>query len=190
MSRHLERSSLVGLPDEILQHILYFIPPDDALLRCQLVSKRLYLLTSQSLLWRYHCRFEFSYWDARHRIRQKFFGEVGDVDWKSLYIYRRKVEQTVTKVLDSIIESQTGRIAKYKGISVHGYDAKDALIRHCNTQDSVEDVLARRYYRYCHLRNMCLTQSQILCQFGSGPHTSIRGSSRVAETPARRAGTS
>jgi hypothetical protein len=156
MPRQHEGISLDDLPDEVLQHILYFVEPNDALFRTQLVSKRLYSLSSQPLLWRYHCRFEYEYWDARHQIRNKFDEGVGEVDWKALYIYRRKVEKVVANVLDSIIESQTGRIAKYKGISVHGYDAKDALISHCNAEEDGEDVLARRYYKHFRVRDVYL----------------------------------
>jgi F-box protein 21 len=162
MPRQHDGKSLDDLPDEVLQHILYFVEPNDALLRTQLVSKRLYILSSQPLLWRYHCRFEYDYWDARHQIRKKFDGGVSEADWKALYIYRRKVEKVVGNVLGSIIESQTGRIAKYKGISVYGYDAKDPLISHCNAEEDQDDVLARRYYNRFRMLDMYLPMTDIM----------------------------
>ncbi|KAG9229742.1 Hemimethylated DNA-binding protein YccV like-domain-containing protein [Amylocarpus encephaloides] len=138
--------SLKELPDEVLQHILYFISPDDIIFNTLLVSKRLYALSIQPLLWRQHCRREFQYWDAKHRIRQKLGGEVSDVDWKSLYVYRRKVDQKTTQLLNGILGSQVDRIQKYSDMTGVGYDAKDTLLRHCRTDDNAEDVLARRFY--------------------------------------------
>jgi F-box protein 21 len=145
MPRHHDGPSLDDLPDEVLQHILDFVPAEDALRRTSLISKRLYILSSQQLLWRDHCEADFTYWDARHGMPHKLDADIGEVDWKALYKYRKKIESDVSDVLDSIIKSQTGRIAKYKDISVHGYDAKDALLRHCSADDDQEDVLARRY---------------------------------------------
>ena len=71
-------------------------------------------------------------------------GNVGDMDWKKLYSYRQKVDFATTRILNSIIEVQIGRIKKFEEISEFGYDAKDALLRHCHTSDAAEDMLARR----------------------------------------------
>lgn len=75
---------------------------------------------------------------------QKFRGNVGDVDWKALYTYRLQVATDTTELLDSILASQTHRIEKFESIGEFGYDAKDVLLRHCRTDDAVDDVLARR----------------------------------------------
>ncbi|KAK0106484.1 hypothetical protein ONS96_004111 [Cadophora gregata f. sp. sojae] len=136
---------LTSLPDEVLQHILYFCPPNDVL-HVQSLSKRFNRLGNEPLLWRYHCRTGFKYWDAKHRIQKKFSQRVGDVDWKHLYIHRRKVDIATSGLLNNILERQTNRISKFIAISEFGYDAKDTLLRHCRTDDSAEDVLARRYY--------------------------------------------
>lgn len=135
---------LTALPDEVLQHILFYCPPHHVLLHIQRVSKRFNRLGSEPLLWRYHCRTEFKYWDSKHQIQQKFLQGVGDVDWKRLYTHRRKVDIETSALLDSILERQSNRISKFKSIAEFGYDAKDTLLRHCRTDDTAEDVLARR----------------------------------------------
>ncbi|CZR57399.1 uncharacterized protein PAC_07288 [Phialocephala subalpina] len=137
---------LTDLPDEVLQHILYYCSANHVLFNVQRLSKRFARLASEPLLWRYHCRVEFKYWDSKHRIRQKFLGNVVDVDWKALYTYRSRVDAQTTALLDSILEGQIDRISKFRTISEFGYDTKDTLVRHCHTHDDAEDVLARRYY--------------------------------------------
>jgi F-box protein 21 len=136
--------SLNSLPDEVLQHILYYLPPYDVLASLQRVSKRFQRLASEPLLWRHHCRVLFRYWDSKHRIRQKFVGKAADVDWKMLYTHRMKVDFDTTSTLDSILSGQVNRIQKFRIIAEFGYDAKDTLLRHCHTNDEAEDVLARR----------------------------------------------
>lgn len=142
--------SLSDLPDEIIQQILFHITPEDAVV-VQHVSRRLAQLVNEPLLWRHHCLMSFKYWDAKHRIRQKFAGIVADVDWKKLYFYRRDIDVQTTKILDGILAGQIKRIEKFESISQFGYDAKDTLLRHCATDEAVEDVLARRYvFPLCH----------------------------------------
>jgi F-box protein 21 len=114
------------------------------LVNIQRTSKRFNRLGSEPLLWRHHCRVGFKYWDSKHRISQKFAGSVGDVDWKTLYTYRRRIDKDTTALLDSILKGQIDRISKFKSISEFGYDAKDTLLRHCRTSNDAEDVLARR----------------------------------------------
>ncbi len=143
-------TTITQLPDEVLQHILVYCPPHDVLLNIQQLSRRFQRLTSEPLLLRHHCRVEFKYWDAKHQINQKFLGSVGEVDWRRLYIRRRKVDADTTKLLDSILECQTDRISRFKSISDFGYDAKDTLLRHCRTDGAAEDVLARRYESWLH----------------------------------------
>ncbi len=136
--------SFNDLPDEVLQQIVIYISPEETL-RIQNTSKRLNRLANEPLLWRHHCRTTFKYWDSKHRIRQKFAGNVGDVDWKKIYLHRRDVDFQTTQALDGILARQTQRIEKFERISQFGYDAKDTLLRHCAARDDIEDVLARRY---------------------------------------------
>lgn len=55
-----------------------------------------------------------------------------------------RTDAEVTHLLDGIIGGQIDRIRKFGWISELGYDAKDTLLRYCRTEDSAEDVLARR----------------------------------------------
>ncbi|KAI6709260.1 hypothetical protein JHW43_008207 [Diplocarpon mali] len=140
-------ATLIRLPDEVLRHIVAFCLPADVLLNVQCLSRRFRRLAGEPLLWRYHCRVEFRYWDPKHQIREKLSKNVNDVDWKLLYIHRRKVDIQTTSSLNSILQRQTNRLSMFQSIADHGYDAKDTLLRHChNTDDAVEDVLARRFY--------------------------------------------
>ncbi|TGO41772.1 hypothetical protein BHYA_0016g00090 [Botrytis hyacinthi] len=132
------------LPDEIVQQILYFSSPHDTLTNIQLVSKRFNRLGNEPLLWRYHCRVHFKYWDARHAVPQKFAGVVGDVNWKGLYIHRENVDTRTTNALNGLLETRANRIVNFEEIGRFGYDAKDALLRHSRMRG--DDYLARKYY--------------------------------------------
>jgi F-box protein 21 len=143
-SNSLQKPLLTDLPDEVLQHITYFCSTNEVLSSVQRVSKRFASLASEPLLWRHHCKAEFKYWDSKHSIRQKYLGNVKDVDWKVLYSYRRRVDSQTTQLLDSILEGQVDRISKFNSIAEFGYDAKDTLLRHCHTHEDAADVLARR----------------------------------------------
>lgn len=139
------RTTFDELPDEILQQVLYCSPPEETLLSLQLVSKRFARLANEPLLWRYHCRVGFKYWDPRHRIKDKLAGDVGAADWRKLFCYRLRVDAQTTRNLDGILAAQTNRIVKYEEIGENGYDVKDTLLRHCRVDDSAPDVLARKY---------------------------------------------
>ena len=80
MAHGLHLASLNALPDEVLQLVLFQLSPQDTVLNVQRVSRRFRRLGNEPLLWKYHCRVQFQYWDAKHRIRQKFLGSVGDVE--------------------------------------------------------------------------------------------------------------
>lgn len=137
-------TSLDALPYEVLQHILLYIPPHDTLLNILRVSRQFNRLGNEPLLWRYHCRVQFKYWDSKHRIRQKFLGSAGDVDWKALYTHRKNVDAQTTQMLNGILEGQINRIKKFDAVGHFGYDAKDTLLRHCHASEVAEDILARR----------------------------------------------
>lgn len=79
-------------------------------------------------------------------MSQKLAGPASAVDWKGLFILRYKIDCEVTRQLDSILASQTGRIEKFRAVIDLGYDAKDILLRHSEVEFS-EDHLARRWAR-------------------------------------------
>lgn len=173
---------LTDLPDEVLQQILSYCPPRDVLHNVQRLSKRFNELASEPLLWKHHCRVDFAYWDAKHHIQPKFMGGIGDADWKRIYTNRIKVDVGTTAHLDSILESQTDRISRFKSIADYGYDAKDALLRHCHVSDGAEDVLARRYVKLrLHCKSKGLNSIQVLCKLCSRPFAPIKSFGRVEE---------
>lgn len=139
------------LPDEVLAHVLHYLRPEHTILSVQRASRRFARLANESLLWRHHCRTEFEYWDAKHRIKQKFKGDVGDVEWKKLYLYRKHVDIRTSALLDSILSEQIRRIDKTENISEFGYDAKDTLLRNCRADENANDALARRFVLQQHL---------------------------------------
>lgn len=136
-------TAISDLPDEVLDQVLYYLSPEQTIL-VRRVSKRFARLSEEPLLWRYYCRTEFNYWDGKHRIKQKFGGDVSDVEWEKLYIYRKDIDTRTSELLDSILSEQIGRIDKTKDISEFGYDAKDILLRNCQAETDTDDVLARR----------------------------------------------
>jgi len=136
--------SLATLPDEVLQHILSYISPKEALDRFQFVSRHIHELCSEPLLWRHHCESTFRYWDSKHQIRAKYSSKAGNVGWKDLYIYRRNVDNRVSELLEDILDSQRNRLSRVGDIARYGYDAKDTLLRHYKVADDAEDVLSRR----------------------------------------------
>lgn len=74
---------------------------------------------------------------------QKLACPVSSVNWKALFVLRYYVDRSVTRLLDSILASQTGRIEKFRAVIDFGYDAKDTLLRNSAVDDG-EDHLARR----------------------------------------------
>ena len=175
------------LPDEVLQHVLFYLSPQDIVLHVQRVSKRLSRLASEPLLWRSFCKWDYKYWDSKHRIHHKFIGTVGDVDWKKLYTYRKMVDMRTTELLDSILERQISRIRKFDAIAEYGYDAKDALLRHCQTNETADDVLSRRYFapllKYNHKGSNKL---KILCYRCFRSCAPVEGFSGMVQTCIRR----
>lgn len=135
---------LTDLPDEVLTHILFHLEPEETLLSVQLVSRQIYTLVQEPLLWRYHCRANFHYWDERHEIQRRFKAEIEETDWLELFLERRHADVTTTKLLDRILSGQIGRIDKTNQIGEFGYDAKDTLLRHCRADPNAPDVLARK----------------------------------------------
>jgi F-box protein 21 len=145
--------SLVHLPDEILNSILCYSSPQS----CAAVEQthtRFQDVTNEPLLWRYHCQSNYRYWDGRHQMRQKLTRPVKSIDWKALFVSRYLVDRSVTRLLDSILDSQTGRIEKFRSVVDLGYDAKDTLLRH-GQMEFGEDILARRWARCLCKTGMC-----------------------------------
>ncbi|KAL8798516.1 MAG: hypothetical protein Q9182_006605 [Xanthomendoza sp. 2 TL-2023] len=135
--------SLTALPAEILFQILLCVPPSTIPILQQVCRK--FNELSQPLLWRQHCRTQFKYWKPEHDITAKYAQSAAQVDWKQLFQQRHLADGAISREIEDILASQTGRIERSERIIAHGYDAKDTLLRHLNVADEAEDVLARRY---------------------------------------------
>ena len=135
--------NLYDLPSEVIHQILLLIPPT-SLPTLELVSRQFAEFANQPLLWQHHCRDQFKYWNAARNMKEKFASNVADTDWKELYSERYRIDRDVTRGINSILATQTGRIQKSAKIVGFGHEAKDTLISHCHTGDDADDVLARR----------------------------------------------
>lgn len=136
--------SLVCLPEEILHSILCYCPPSSPAALAQ-TARRFRNVTNDPILWRFYCQAYFKLWDVKHDLPNKLASPVASVDWKALYVRRHLIDREVSRVLDSILETQAGRIEKFQAIISIGYDAQDTLLRHASVDAGAEDVLARRF---------------------------------------------
>ncbi|KAJ4348260.1 uncharacterized protein N0V89_009632 [Didymosphaeria variabile] len=134
------------LPTEILEAVFLHLDPQSLLSvaqTCRLVKK---LTADAPLIWRHFCQTHFKTWDPQHAIAAKFAGPLSDVDWRSVFISRVRIERETLRLLDKVLESQQDRIRHIKEIADFGYDVKEVLLKECACDDGKEDVLARRYY--------------------------------------------
>ncbi|EXU94599.1 transglutaminase-like superfamily protein [Metarhizium robertsii] len=138
-----DTGSLGRFPDDIIQHLLRFVLPEDNLQCFQLLCHRCYRLANDGLLWRYHCRSTFRYWRPDHSFGEKLQATVASVDWKYLFLLRTRSNHIVSQLLDGIVETKVGRFKKIEKICRLGYDAKDFLLVQCHIHESAPDVLAR-----------------------------------------------
>jgi F-box protein 21 len=140
------RPSFTALPTEILDAIFIHLDPPSLLSAsqtCKLVKK---ITSDAPIIWRNFCRTHFTSWSAHHDIVAKFAGPLSSVDWRALFIQRIKIEKRTVSLLNSVLETQQGRIRSINEIADFGYDAKETLMRQCACPEDAEDVLARRYY--------------------------------------------
>lgn len=138
------RTTLDLFPNEIILHILDFLPPEDNLVCAQRLSKHLNRLANEPVLWREHCRNSFKYWNPDHGFQNKLELPVAEVDWKRLFIERKERNARIGLLFDAVLATKAGRLRRFEQVCHLGYDAKDFLLDQCHVDDSVEDVLARR----------------------------------------------
>ncbi|KYK60701.1 F-box protein [Drechmeria coniospora] len=138
--------SVDKIPDEILQHLFYYVSPWESLQCLQIVSRRFHRLANEPLLWKSYCSWSFSYWHPGHDFHHKLQLKVAEVNWKELFILRARQNRLIARLLDDIITTQVGRLKRFETIGRLGYDAKDFLLQQCQTVETATDYLARRYY--------------------------------------------
>lgn len=136
--------TLDRLPDEILLSILCYSPPSSSAALTQ-TARRFRNVTNEPTLWRFYSQAYFNFWDAKHEMSKKLASPVLLVNWRTLYIRRHLIDGMVSKLVDSILQTQTGRIEKFRAIIDLGYDAKDTLLRHISVNPEKKDFLARRF---------------------------------------------
>jgi F-box protein 21 len=135
--------SLIDLPNEILFQILIYVPPN--LTPAILLTSRRFNDVADPRLWRFHCQTQYRYWSQDHGLKKALLDNSDSVEWKKVFSERYNKDKKISDYIDSIVASQSGRIEKAERIVSFGYDAKDTLLRHINTPDDADDVLARRY---------------------------------------------
>ncbi|KAH6891009.1 Transglutaminase-like superfamily-domain-containing protein [Thelonectria olida] len=138
--------SLDQIPDEIVHHLLYYVSPEDNLANVQLLSRRLRHIASEPLLWRYYCQHGFKFWNPEHNLPGKLKERASEVDWKGLFLLRKRRNEEISGLFDHVLATKVNRVRRTEQIAQLGYDAKDFLLEQCQADDSVEDVLARRYH--------------------------------------------
>ena len=148
--------SLSEFPEEILYNILLFCSASDTV-AVGSTARQFWGVTNEPLLWKKYCQTHFKFWAQRHDMPAKLSGPVSSVDWKALYISRHLVDRTTSQLLDSILNSQTGRIEKFQSIVRFGYDAKDALLRNIFVDSCAEDYLSRRFVISGRMKHYSLT---------------------------------
>jgi F-box protein 21 len=140
------RPAFTDLPTEILEAIFLNLDPH-SLISLSQTSKPIKGLTADSsIIWRHLCQTQFKTWDSRHNIVAKFAGPLSDVDWRSLYMEKFRIEIRTRELLNRIVSTQHQRIRCINEIADFGYDAKEILLKEGECPDDAEDVLARRYY--------------------------------------------
>ncbi|KAI2627544.1 hypothetical protein GGR54DRAFT_419150 [Hypoxylon sp. NC1633] len=139
-------ASINLLPDEILHHILLYVFPEETLTNIALLSKHFNRVAHEPLLWKYYCEHNFKYWESAHHFKERLAGNPHDTDWRSLFLLRLGRNARIAQLVDGIVASRVSRLQKIEQVCQYGYDAKDFLLTQCRVPDSVDDVLARRYY--------------------------------------------
>ena len=137
-------SPLDGVPDEIIRHILHFIAPQDVLDSVQCVSRRLYRVAKEPLLWRWLCLESFKYWHPDHRIEARVRAPAPTTDWRAIWIARTKKNARIARLMEGILSTSQNRIKRMQNISALGYDAKDFLLGQLHCDESEQDALSRR----------------------------------------------
>ena len=137
-------ATITTLPDEILTHVLFYVPAEDALANVQLVSSRFQRLASSPLLWRHHCRTNYAHWRDEFGIERRLDEPVTAVEWKRLFRQRRRIDARIAKLFEGLLFTRHQRRRRMRAICSAGEEARDYLVAQRRAPDSAHDVLARR----------------------------------------------
>ncbi|KAK4228183.1 hypothetical protein QBC38DRAFT_475915 [Podospora fimiseda] len=172
-------ASFNDVPDEIIRHILHFIPPEHILDSVQLVSNRFYHVAREPLLWKWFCMETFKYWHPAHSIEDRIKAPAPQTDWKALWIIRAKTNAWIAWHFEGALTTNQGRLKRIEHISSCGFDAKDYLLEQIHCDDSRDDVLCRRYYANAALNSLHKSVAIDLWYQYQGNPLCIRGLDRA-----------
>lgn len=142
----MENSPFHQLPDELLEAIIWLLPPAETL-AFGATSRRGNKIAYEDLVWRAHCVNGWRYWESSHELEGKLKQPAAATLWRQLYIKREHFDRKALATFNELLKTQQHRIQRTEDISGLGYDAKDLLLSLRNeTPDDAEDVLARRWY--------------------------------------------
>lgn len=139
------------LPTEILQSIVCFASPDDAVALGR-TSHRLVQIAYEEQIWRSFCLRTYHFWDVKWVPALSGKEAIG---WRKAFAERKQIDRLVNYCLKHILDSQSGRIDLFQKISDCGYDAKDVLVAETKIAPTADDYLSRRYIRFIILLSTC-----------------------------------
>ncbi len=133
------------LPYEIIRQLLLYLPVRD-IARARQATKEIYHVASDPTLWRTCCLADFRYWNPEHGLRERLRQPVLLGHWESLYAIRVGRNKRASDWLEKIIRTRTDHIEHISVLTGDGfgYDVKDLLLKQMESDEDVEDVLARR----------------------------------------------
>ncbi|KAK0308870.1 hypothetical protein LTR01_004750 [Friedmanniomyces endolithicus] len=142
----MDSSRLTCLPDELLEAIVFYLPPHDTVAfgaTCRRSNK----ITFEPLVWRAHCVQEYRYWESRHELKEKLSRPPAQTKWRVLFNERMQTDRKALELFDALLETQQFRLERMEKVAAMGYDVKGMLLKQRDqTPDDAADVLARRYH--------------------------------------------
>lgn len=135
-------AGILALPDEVIQAILSYIPPQQVP-SIQLVCTRFVNVAAEPLLWKGYCVSSFRWWRKDHHLQVRL-QEPADTEWRRLYAHRHQASRSTLRALDRILDNETGRLDQLQQILEIGYDAKGALLEAFDAAKESDKYLAQR----------------------------------------------
>ncbi|KAL9057844.1 MAG: hypothetical protein Q9162_002074 [Coniocarpon cinnabarinum] len=137
--------ALLQLPDELVQHILTFLPLP-SLVTAERINHRLNALVRSNTVFAVHCVDQFRFWHPKHNLRRRLRAPIAETDWRQLLVERAHTEERVSETFEELLQHQAGRTERSEVITGEGYDSKDFLLQQVRTSHNAEDYLARTWW--------------------------------------------
>ena len=136
--------TLTTLPSEVIQNILYLLPPASAL-ALERTCSTLLTNTASPLLWRHYCLTSWRKWDRSHDLSSNSSSNsIGD--WRSLFAQRARTRKAVQRLVERVVTEDAGRIGRLERIVKLGWDGVETLLEGFEgAVAGCEDELARRW---------------------------------------------